>query len=168
MRQLKMWLIGRKMCKGVETTSAKALRQECAGDIRGTARRPLGLEQREQGGVGGWGQRAWSGRVQIMTWTCHFYVHNRVITGIKQDTQCEEPQAGTQQVLSKCPLCSLLSWVLQALLPTFKTILEQFCLLVAALMWLRDQVWCFSRLESSGPFPCLQAEGCRVPRRDLK
>lgn len=41
MRELKMWVFGRKTCKGVEMVSAKALRQEPVGDIRGTARRPV-------------------------------------------------------------------------------------------------------------------------------
>lgn len=37
----KMWVFGRKTCEGVEMVSAKALRQECVGDIRGAARRPM-------------------------------------------------------------------------------------------------------------------------------
>lgn len=53
MRVLKMWFWGRKMCKGVETASAKVLRQECAGDIRGIAWRPVWLEQSEHGGASG-------------------------------------------------------------------------------------------------------------------
>lgn len=44
-----MWLFERRMCKGVEAASTKALRKECAGGIRRTARKPVRLEQSEQG-----------------------------------------------------------------------------------------------------------------------
>lgn len=43
-----MWLSGR-ICKGVEAASANALRKECAGGIRRTARKAVRLEQSEQG-----------------------------------------------------------------------------------------------------------------------
>lgn len=48
-----MWLFGRRLCKGVEAASAKALRKESAGGIRRTARKPARLEQSEQGGIVG-------------------------------------------------------------------------------------------------------------------
>lgn len=75
------WQFGRRMGRGVGTAGAKALRRECAGDCRGTARRPGGPEQGEQGGHS---ERA--DGAQAMTWTWDLCVYPTVIMRIEQDT----------------------------------------------------------------------------------